>query len=133
VPPTVLAAALGVKQAPSSTLAQVTSVATCSFARGKLTVAVGYSTFANPAQPAHTTLIPSLPHGSYMTFKGSPQTEIVFYQGSAATGVYGVVRAFVPVKQGRLVSVARALAAAIVAGSASGATSTIPSVQLVSP
>ncbi len=133
VPAADVAAALGVKQPPPSALAQVRNVATCSFAVGKLTVAVGYSTLVNPAPPAHTALVASLPHGSYMTFKGSPQTEIVFYEGSAATGVYGVVRAFVPVKEGRLVTVARALAAAIVSGSGAGATSTIPSVQLVSP
>jgi len=48
-----------------------------------------------------------VPHGVYTTYAGSKQTQIEFYEGTAATGLYVVVRAFTAVKQKQLVRIAR--------------------------
>src|ERR1019366_658417 len=89
VPSAEIAAALGRKSAPHSTLSAVNTTATCSYGTS-LTLFVGYTAIANPATPALVAAVPGLPHGHFMTYKGSTQTEVLFFVGSAATGVYGV-------------------------------------------
>ena len=128
VPSADIVSALGLKHAPSSVLASVPNVETCAFANGKLSISVGYTTIANPALPLKSVAVPGLPTGSYRTYAGSTQTEILFFKGTAASGVYGVVRQFVKIKQAKLETIAKALYAAI--GQGSG-TQTTPSVQLV--
>jgi len=119
---------LGLKAAPASTLASLPNIETCSFAGGKLSLSVGFTTIANPALPLKIVTVPGLPNGTYRTYVGSTQTEILFVKGAAATGIYGVVRNFVKIKQARLVTIAKALYAGIGAGSG---TQTTPSVKLV--
>jgi len=129
VPSADIAAAFGLKSAPPSTLATVRNVSTCSFGSGQLTVSVGYTTIANPAVPAQVTLVAGLPHGTFMTYKGSTQSEILFYKGSAATGVYGVVRNFASIGKLKLETIAKALYSGM---TGQPGTATGPSVNLVS-
>lgn len=128
VPSALIASALGVSEAPASNLASVMNVSTCNYGNGELTVSVGYTTIANPAPPAKVATVPGLPHGRYMTYARSTQTQIIFYQGTAATGIYGVVRNFAKIKKANLEAIARALNAGI---SGQPETQTTPSVQLV--
>jgi len=129
VPSAAIASALGLKHAPTSSLATLPKVTTCSFAGGKLTVAVGFTTLPNPAVPAKIVRVPGLPNGTYRTYAGSTQTEVLFFKGTAATGIYGVVRNFVRIPKLKLEAIARALSAAI---TPAGRTQSTPSVKLVS-
>ncbi len=122
--------ALGLKHAPSMTLAQVPNVSTCAFGGSKLTVSVGTTTIANPALPLKVVTIPGLPNGTYRTYPHSTQTEIVFIQGTIAAGNYGVIRNYVNIKKGKLVAIAKALYAAMNQQPGS-TTQTTPAVHLV--
>jgi hypothetical protein len=120
--------ALGLKHAPASVLSSVPNIETCSFDRGALTVSVGFNTLANPAVPAKVVTVPGLPNGTYRTYTGSTQTEILFVKGAVATGVYGVVRNFAKITEKKLTTVAKDLYAGI---SGQTDTQTAPSVKLV--
>jgi hypothetical protein len=114
VPAKLIASALGVKRAPPSTLARVTTTATCSYKGGQITVSVGYTALTNPAPPLKVKKVSGLPHGFYATYKNSTQTQVSFYKGaSAATGIYGVVRNFARIPEKKLEAVAKALYAGI--------------------
>ena len=129
VPGAEIASALRLKHAPASALATVPKLSTCSFAGGKLTVSVGFTTLPNPRVPAKVVRVHGLPGGTYRTYAGSTQTEILFVKGPAATGVYGVVRNFVRISRQKLEAIAKALYAAI---PQVAPTQPAPSVKLVS-
>lgn len=128
VPSALVASALGVKHAPAFRLTSVNNTATCSYGTS-LTVFVGLTAIVNPALPLRVSAVAGLPHGSYMTFRGSTQTEIRFVVGGTANGVYGVVRNYVRIPKPKLVKIAKALDAAM-AGQ-SGTSTTPASVHLV--
>ena len=52
--------------------------------------------------------------------RGSTQTQITFYKGTAATGIYGVVRNFGKIRRAKLEEFAKALSAAIGSGGSGG-------------
>jgi hypothetical protein len=128
VPSALIATALGAPEAPTPTLATVMNVSTCNYGNGELTLSVGYTTIANQAPPAKVAAVPGLPHGKYMTYTHSTQTAIIFYQGTAATGLYGVVRNFAKIKKSNLQAIAIALNAGM---TGSPDTQTAPAGQLV--
>lgn len=123
VPAADVAAALHAATPPPSTLATVRNVQTCSFGTGQLTISIGYTALGSPAVPIKESAVPGIPHGYYMTYRATTQTEISFYVGSAATGVYGVVRNFAKISKKELIVIAQALYAGMagLAGSSSGA------------
>ncbi len=123
IPGIEVASALHLKQPPAAALATVNATQTCSFAGGKLTVSVGYSVLADPEPPLLTVNVPGLPHGRYMTYDGTAQTQIVFYLGSPASGVYGVIRNYATITKTPLEQIAKSLASAI--ASSSGSTSSV--------
>ena len=128
VPTADIVAALGTKLGSvAPILSSVPNVSTCSYADGSLSISVGTTTIANPALPLKVVTVPGLPTGTYKTYKGSTQTEIVFFKGSAATGTYGVVRNFVKIKQAKLKTIAIALYKGISGPAAGGASTTHPS------
>jgi hypothetical protein len=118
VPAGVVASALGLQQPPTSTLATVTNASTCSFKGGMLTVSVGYTALTNPAPPLKETKVPGLPNGIYETYRGSTQTQVTFFKGTAASGLYAVIRSFGHIPKLKLEKVAKALYAGL--GDASG-------------
>ena len=128
IPSVDLNVALGLKQPPVSALASVPNVETCTFAKGRLSVSVGSTAIAYPARPLKVIPVPGLPDGTYRTFAGSTQTEIIFFKGGSTAGIYGVVRNFASIKQRLLERIAKALFAAV--GQGSGRQTT-PSGQLV--
>jgi len=107
-----VAAAVGVTAATAASVAATPTTSTCSFG-GILTIETGSTALTNPARAFKKVVVAGVPHGIYSTYVGSKQTQIVFYEGSAADGLYVVVRAFVPVKQLRLVRIARLVHAAL--------------------
>jgi hypothetical protein len=109
VPNTVIASAFGLRAAPASVLTSLPNLSTCSYARGELTVAVGFTALGNPLPPEHVTSVGALPSGRYETFAGTTQTELVFIEGSAKTGLYGVLRNFARIPEAKLIKVAQAL------------------------
>jgi hypothetical protein len=124
-----VAHALGLKTSPASTLSVVSSMQTCSYAGVKLTVSTGLTVLKNPAPPLKLEKVAGLAHGTFTTYAGSTQTQITFYKGTAATGIYGVVRNFGKIRKAKLVVFAKALYAAM----GSGASGSQPAgVQLVS-
>jgi hypothetical protein len=118
VPSAQIAAALGRKSAPPATLSAVNTTATCTYG-STLRLFVGYTAIVNPATPVLVAAVPGLPHGHFMTYKGSSQTAVLFYAGSAATGIYGVVRNYGKVSKSQLEKLAKLLYA-----SAAGASGT---------
>jgi hypothetical protein len=108
VPTSLIASALGTKKAPPGTASAVTNVSTCNYT-GKLTISVGYTALTNPAPAVTEKAVPGLPHGTYEAFAGSTQTEVTFFEGTAASGVYGVVRNYVKIPKAKLVKIAVAL------------------------
>ena len=112
-----IASALGTKKPPAGTLATVTNASTCSY-NNVLTISVGYTALTNPAAPATQTKIAGIPNGIYETYSGSTQTQITFFKGAAATGVYCVVRNFGRIPKQKLIKVAKALSKAV--GSSAG-------------
>lgn len=105
VPAPTVAAAVGAKAASATSVATTPTTSTCSYG-GLLTVEVGVTALTNPFPAVHTTKVTGIPHGVYSTFANPKQTQIVFYEGTAATGVYVVVRAFTKVKAAKLVAIA---------------------------
>jgi hypothetical protein len=122
-----IASAFDLRQAPSSTLTTVSGIATCTY-NGELSLSDGYATLGNPGIPTKITKVPGLPQGTYMTYKNSSQTEIVFHTGTAAAGVYGVIRNYGAIKEAKLEKIALALYLGI-RGAAD--TQTTPSVKIV--
>ena len=127
VPTADIVAALGTKLGSvAPVLSSVQNVSTCSYAGGSLSISVGTTTIANPALPLKVVTVPGLPTGTYKTYSGSTQTEIVFVKGSAATGTYGVVRNYAKIKQAKLEAIAIALYKGITSGPTGSGTSTTP-------
>ena len=60
----------------------------------------------------------AVPHGAYSTYAGSTQSQLTFYTGTAATGIYGVIRNYGKVTQKSLVKLGKLLAAAMSGSSA---------------
>ena len=104
-----IAAAFGITSAPPSTLTAITQSQTCSYRGGKLTISVGYTAIGNPAFPKTLMNVPGLPHGKFATYAGSTQTQVSFYKGSAATGIYGTVRNTGKISKAHLEAIALAL------------------------
>ena len=128
VPTADIVAALGTKLGSvAPVLSSVQNVSTCSYAGGSLSISVGTTTIANPALPLKVVHALGLPTGTYKTYSGSTQTEIVFVKGSAATGTYGVVRNYAKIKQAKLLeAIAIALYKGITSGPTGSGTSTTP-------
>jgi hypothetical protein len=122
-----VATAVGATAAAATSAAATPTTSTCSYG-GILTIQTGSTALTNPARPLKRIVVSSVPHGFYSTYAGSKQTQIVFYEGTAAAGVYVVVRAFVPVQQARLVRIARLAHAKL-----SGSTETPPPAPAASP
>ena len=120
VPASVIATAFGVKKAPASTLSSVTNASTCAYKGGLLTVSVGSTALTNTATPLKETKVPGLTNGIYETYKGSSQTEVTFYRGSATSGLYAVVRNFGHITGPKLEAVAKALSTALGSASSTG-------------
>lgn len=116
----IIAAAFGVKKAPASTLSTITNASTCSYKGGLLTVSVGSTALTNTATALKTTKVPGLANGAYETYQGSSQTEVTFYRGSAAAGVYAVVRNFAHIPAPKLEAVAKALSTALATAGGNG-------------
>jgi hypothetical protein len=128
VPDTSIAALLGMKTPPPSTLSTVLNMQRCNYEGVKLTVQVGYTVMVNPAAPAKVTNVPGLPHGIYKTYRGSTWSEVSFYVGSAAKGTYGVVSNFGKIRRAKLEKIAKLLHAGIVG---SGGSATTPGITIV--
>jgi hypothetical protein len=109
VSPSLVSSALGIKSAPVSRLSTVINVSTCAYKGGALTVSVGYTALTNPAPPATQAKVRGIPSGIFETYTGSTQTEVTFFKGTAATGIYGVVRNFAKIPKKKLLKVAVAL------------------------
>ena len=120
VPASVIAKAFGVKTAPASSVSSVTNASTCSYKGGLLTVSVGSTALTNTATPLKESKVPGLANGTYETYKGSSQTEVTFYRGSATTGLYAVVRNFGHISGPKLEAVARALSTALASAGSAG-------------
>jgi hypothetical protein len=105
VPAHSIAAAVGSHAAAARSSAATSLTSTCSYG-GLLTIEIGATALTNPAPILKTTKLSAVPHGVYTTYVGSKQTQIVFYEGTAASGTYIVVRAFTGVKQKQLVRIA---------------------------
>lgn len=135
IPSSDVLSAFHVSKMPRATLSVVNTVQTCVYGQGQLTVSIGYSVIANPALPVTSVTVSGLPHGVFRTYSDSSQTEITFYTGTAATGVYGVVRNFAKIPKSKLITVAKALYAAMAeqTGGTGGTGSTSPSVNLIAP
>lgn len=115
VPARSIAAAVGSHAAAASSAAATSLTSTCSYG-GLLTIEVGVTALTNPAPILKTTKLTAVPHGVYTTYAGSKQTQIVFYEGTAASGTYVVVRAFTAVKQKQLVRIAHLVDASLGSG-----------------
>jgi len=126
VPAATIASAFGGK-APAGTNAATTNTSTCSY-NGRLTVEVGLTALTNGETPLKTIKVSGLPHGVYSTYPHTTQTEIVFYEGTAATGTYVVIRNFAKIPEGKLVKIAKAVNASLESQGVTGSGS-----QLVSP
>lgn len=105
VPARSIAAAVGSHAAAAPSAAATSLTSTCSYG-GLLTIEIGVTALTNPATILKATKLTAVPHGVYTTFVESKQTQIVFYEGTAASGIYVVVRAFTGVKQKQLVRIA---------------------------
>jgi hypothetical protein len=105
VPADSIAAAVGSQAAAAHSSGATSLTSTCSYG-GRLTIEIGVTALTNPAPILKTTKLTTVPHGVYTTYVGSKQTQIVFYEGTAASGTYIVVRAFTGVKQKQLVRIA---------------------------
>jgi hypothetical protein len=121
VPSTAVASALGMKSPPTSSLATLSTSATCTYGNAKVSVSVGQTALLNSAPTKTRAPVKGLPHGIYSTFTGSTQTQIVFYTGTSATALYGVVRNYGKIRRAKLERFAKLLYAGMV-GSGSSAT-----------
>jgi hypothetical protein len=115
VPAPSIAAAVGAHAAAAPSAAATSRASTCSYG-GLLTIEIGVTALTNPAPILKSTKLTAVPHGVYTTYAGSKQTQIVFYEGTAASGTYVVVRAFTGVKQKQLVRIAHLAHASLTNG-----------------
>ena len=112
VPAAVIASAFGSKLPPSTT-SVTPDASTCSYKNGQLTIEVGSTALTNPATPFKTVKVAGLPHGLYETYAHTTQSQIVFYEGTAATGTYAVLRNYARIPKAKLIKVAKALNTAL--------------------
>ncbi len=108
VAPAVIASAFGTKTAPPSSDAATSNTSTCSYKNGLLTIEVGYTALTNPAPPLKVTVVKGLPHGQLSVYAGN-QRQIVFFRGTAANGLYVVIRNFAKIPPKKLEKLARTL------------------------
>jgi len=108
VPASLIASALGTKQAPTGVLSSVTNASTCAYGR-LLSISVGYTAITNPSLPASHSKVPGVPNGLYETYAGTTQTQITFVKGSAATGLYAVIRNYGKIPKKKLIKIAVSL------------------------
>jgi hypothetical protein len=113
VPPAVIASVFAVKSPPASTTSVTPNASTCSYKNGQLTIEVGSSALTNPASPLKTTKVAGIPHGFYDSYAHTTQSQIVFYEGTAADGTYAVLRNFARIPKAKLIKVAKALNTAL--------------------
>jgi hypothetical protein len=116
IPSADIAAAFHVETAPPGNLSVVSSSETClyTYKRVGLSVFVGTTSIGSPGNAKKAVKVPNLPHGYYATFTNTKQTQVSFFKGSAATGVYGIVRSSTAkVTKSHLVAIARDLYASI--------------------
>ena len=106
--PAVIASAFGTKTAPSSSDAATSNTSTCSYKNGLLTIEVGYTALTNPAPPLKVTVVKGVPHGQLSVYAGN-QRQIVFFRGTAANGLYVVIRNFAKIPPKKLEKLARTL------------------------
>lgn len=118
VPATAVQKALGMKTTPVSAVSTVVNASTCSYSGVKVTVSVGLRALTNPAAPLKTVNVAAVPHGAYSTYAGSTQSQLTFYTGTAASGIYGVVRNYGKITQKSMVKLGKLLAAAMSGSSA---------------
>jgi hypothetical protein len=126
VPNGVIDSALGLKKPPAMLPSMTTNVSTCSYKGGLLTVAVGYTALTNPVPPATITTVPELANGNYETFRGTTQTEVTFFVGSASSGLYAVIRNFAKIPKKKLEKIAVALQKALGGTTGAPGTALIP-------
>jgi hypothetical protein len=74
-----------------------------------MTIEIGYTALTNPAPALKVTKVPSVPHGVYTTFPHTTQTQLLFYRGTAGTGLYVVLRSFGKIPEAKLLKVAKAV------------------------
>lgn len=128
IPAATAKAVFGGKTTPSFVASAGPTTATCNYENGKLTVEIGASAFTNGAPALKTVKLKNLPHGVYSTFPHTTQTQIVFYEGTAASGTYVVIRNFVRIPEAKLVKIATVVNKAL-----GGATSSSAGGGIVSP
>jgi hypothetical protein len=115
VPAQSIAAAVGSRAAAAQSAAATSRTSTCSYG-GLLSIEIGVTALTNPAPILKTTKLTTVPHGVYTTYAASKQTQIVFYEGAAASGIYVVVRAFTGVNRKQLVRIAHLADASLGSG-----------------
>ena len=103
VPAAAVESALHIHAAPTAIASTTPGAATCNYNRGKLTIEIGLTAYKNLAPAAKQITIASLPNGQYSTYAHTTQTQLVFVEGSTATGIYVVIRQFVRIPQAKLV------------------------------
>jgi hypothetical protein len=119
VAPAVIASAFGTKTAPSSSDVATSNTSTCSYKNGQLTIELGYTALTSPQAPIRTSVVKGLPHGQLYVYAGS-RSQLVFYRGTAANGIYAVIRNFVKIPASKLEKIAKALNAQMTGLTGSG-------------
>jgi hypothetical protein len=111
VPGSAIAAAFGIASPPFALLSVVRTTETCTYSHAGviLTLFVGYSSIGQPGTVKQALAVPKLPHGLYDTFTNTAQRQVTFYKGTAASGIYGIVRTNRTVTKARLEALARTL------------------------
>jgi hypothetical protein len=120
VPISAVRSALGATKTPTSADAATSNTSTCSYDNGLLTIEIGYTALTNPFVPLHVTKVPVLPHGELSTFPHTTQTQLTFYRGSAATGLYAVIRSYGRIPAAKLEKLGVALNHGLVGVTGSG-------------
>jgi hypothetical protein len=115
VPNATIASVFGRATPPSASLAATSNTSSCSYGSKSvlLTIEVGFTALTNPELALRRTKVAGLPHGLYSTYAHTTQTQIVFYEGSAASGLYVVLRSYSKTSEGKLVKAAKAVNAAL--------------------
>ena len=103
VPVPAVESALHIHTAPTAIASTTPGAATCNYNNGKLTIEIGLTAYTNLAPTAKQITITTLPNGRYTTYAHTTQTQLVFIEGSTATGTYVVIRQFVRIPQAKLV------------------------------
>ena len=120
VPAATVKAVFGGTATPTFVASATATTATCNYNNGKLTVEIGATALTNLAPALKTTKVKTIPHGVDPTFAHSTQTQIVFYEGSAANGTYIVIRNYVRIPEGKLLKIATVLNKALAGDTNSG-------------